>query len=83
MSKYYESKSGVNVKRLVQNIAAQYPFESHIAAIIKLVVNALDAKASQIQIKLNKNEGILTVTDDGFGMDKRQFKEYPQFCCFD
>jgi len=79
MSDYYEGKSGVNVKRLVQNIADQYPFEPPISAIIELVANALDAKASQIQIKFNKNEGILIVTDDGFGMDKRQFIEYHDF----
>ena len=79
MSDYYEGKSGVNVKRLVQNIADQYPFEPPISAIIELVANALDAKASQIQIKFNKNEGILIVTDDGFGMDKRRFIEYHDF----
>ncbi len=79
MSDYYEGKSGVNVKRLVQNIADQYPFEPQISAIIELVANALDAKASQIQIKFNENEEILIVTDNGFGMDKRQFTEYHDF----
>jgi len=80
MSNYYEGKSGVNVKRLVQNIADQYPFEPQIAALIELVANALDAKASQIQIKINKDEGtLLEVTDDGLGMDKRQFLEYHDF----
>jgi len=51
MSNYYEGKSGVNVKRLVQNIADQYPFKPQLAAIIELVANSLDAKASLIQIK--------------------------------
>ena len=40
MKEYYEGKSGVNVKRLVQNIADQYPFEPQIAAIVELVANA-------------------------------------------
>ena len=75
----HEGKSGVNVKRLVQNIAEQYPFEPQIAAIIELVANALDAKASQIQISFDKNRQILEVTDNGFGMDKREFKEYHDF----
>jgi len=79
MSNYYEGKSGVNVKRLVKNIADQYSFEPQIAAIVELVANALDAKASQIQIKFNENEGTLEVTDNGFGMDKRQFLEYHDF----
>lgn len=79
MSNYYEGKSGVNVKRLVQNIADQYSFEPQISSIIELVANALDAKASQIQINFNKDDGILEVTDNGFGMDKRQFIEYHDF----
>jgi hypothetical protein len=76
---FIEGKSGVNVKRLVQNIADQYPFEPQIAAIVELVANALDAKASQIQIKFDKDTGVLEVTDNGIGMDKRQFKEYHDF----
>lgn len=79
MSSYREGKSGVNVKRLVQNIADQYPFEPQFAAILELVANALDAKASEIQINFNKNLGILAVTDNGFGMDKKQFIEYHDF----
>lgn len=79
MIDYHEGKSGVNVKRLVQNIADQYPFEPQIAAIVELVANALDAKASEIQIKLNKDAGTLEMTDNGFGMDKRQFIEYHDF----
>jgi len=79
MSNCLEGKSGVNVKRLVKNIADQYPFEPQIAAIVELVANSLDAKASQIQIMFNKNESTLQVTDDGFGMDKRQFLEYHNF----
>jgi 2C-methyl-D-erythritol 2,4-cyclodiphosphate synthase len=79
MSGYREGKSGVNVKRLVQNIAEQYSFEPQIAAIVELVANALDAKSSEIQIKLDKNAGILAIIDNGIGMDKRQFIEYHDF----
>jgi len=79
MSKYDEGKSGVNVKRLVQNIAEQYHFKPQIAAIIELVANSLDAKASQIEIILNKEDGIIEVVDDGLGMNKKQFREYHDF----
>ena len=79
MSNYYEGKSGVNVKRLVQNIADQYPFKPQIAAIIELVANSLDAKAPLIEIILNKEDGILEVVDNGLGMNKRQFREYHDF----
>lgn len=80
MSSDYKGKSGVDVKRLVQNIADQYPFKPQIAAVIELVANSLDAKASLIKIENNKEEGILSVEDDGLGMSsKRQFKEYHNF----
>ena len=65
MSNYFEGKSGVNVKRLVQNIADQYSFKPQIAAIIELIANCLDARATLIEIKLNKDEGILSVEDNG------------------
>lgn len=79
MSSFYEGKSGVNVKRLVQNIADQYPFKPQIAAIIELVANSLDAGASLIEIILNKEEGLLSIKDNGWGMDKGQFREYHDF----
>jgi HSP90 family molecular chaperone len=75
----YKGKSGVNVKRLVRNIADQYPFEAQDAALIELIANSLDAKATVIDINLNKNKGTLVVTDDGLGMDKEQFLEYHDF----
>ncbi|MCM8808268.1 MAG: ATP-binding protein [Candidatus Omnitrophica bacterium] len=79
MSNFYKGKSGVNVKRLVQNIADQYPFKPQIAAIIELVANSLDAKASLIEITLDKIEGTLSIKDNGIGMDKGQFREYHDF----
>jgi len=79
MSNYYEGKSGVNVKRLVENIANQYPFEPQVGAIIELVANSLDAKATLIEIILKPEDGILEVVDNGSGMDERQFREYHDF----
>jgi len=70
-------KSGVNIRRLAQNIADQYPFEPEIATLIELVANALDAKARVIDIQIS--DGILRVTDDGVGMTRKQFKEYHDF----
>jgi hypothetical protein len=79
MSDFYEGKSGVNVKRLVQNIADQYPFEPQVSALVELIANALDAKASEIQINLDKIDGTLGITDNGIGMDKRRFLDYHDF----
>ena len=75
----YEGKSGVNVKRLVQNIADQYPFEHQKASLIELIANSLDAKAAVIEINSSEGKGILEVVDDGIGMDKREFLEYHDF----
>jgi len=74
---YEEGKSEVeDVKHFVQMIADQYPFEPQIAALIELVANCLDAKASEIIINFDKSNGILRVLDNGFGMDNTQFKKY-------
>ena len=43
------------------------------------MANALDAEGSQIQIEFNKDAKTLEITDNGLGMDKRQFKEYHDF----
>ncbi len=79
MTIYHEGKSGVNVKRLVQNIADQYPFEPQKASIIELVANSLDAKATLIEINFDVNNGVLEFIDDGLGMDRGQFFEYHDF----
>jgi len=79
MNSYIDGKSGVNVRRLVQNIADQYSFSVQTAAIIELIANCLDANATLIEIAFSRNEGILSVEDNGTGMDKVQFKEYHDF----
>ncbi|MCD6451221.1 MAG: ATP-binding protein, partial [Acidobacteria bacterium] len=61
------------------NIMDQYPFGPQKAALIEIVANSLDAKASCIQITLNKDKGTLEVLDDGCGMDKTEFKKYHDF----
>lgn len=70
-------KSGVNIRRLAQNIADQYPFEPELATLIELVANALDAKARTIDIQIS--DGIIQVTDDGVGMTRKEFGEYHDF----
>jgi len=79
MTDVYEGKSGVNVKRLVQNIVDSYSFEPQIAALVELVANGLDAGASEIKIISDTNQGVLEVIDNGTGMDRKQFIEYHDF----
>jgi hypothetical protein len=72
-------KSGVNVRRLVKNIADLYPFEPQLAALIELIANSIDAKSENIFINYNSEKGIVETADDGIGMNKKQFKEYHNF----
>jgi len=76
---YLEGKSGVNVRRLVQNIADQYPFPAQKAAVIELIANSLDAKATEIRINFDNAKNILEVEDNGLGMSKDDFREYHDF----
>lgn len=75
----YTSKSGVNVRRLVQNIQDQYDFAPQIATLLELVANALDAHATVINIQYSAEHGRVIVEDDGKGMNETQFKNYHDF----
>jgi Histidine kinase-, DNA gyrase B-, and HSP90-like ATPase len=75
----FESKSGVNVRRLVRNISDQYDFAPQIAALLELIANALDARATMIHIRYDAGHGQLIVEDDGAGMNKAQFRDYHDF----
>lgn len=72
-------KSGVNIPRLVRNIADQYSFAPEDAALIELVANSLDAGASRIDINIRPEDGTLEVVDNGRGMSEKEFKEYHDF----
>ena len=58
---------------LVNQIAAGEVLERPSAAIKELVENAIDAKATRIDIAIEEGgKSFLSVTDDGFGMDKSE-----------
>lgn len=75
----FSSKSGVNVRRLVQNIQDQYDFAPQIATLLELVANALDAHATKINIQYDAEHARVMVEDDGHGMNQAQFKNYHDF----
>lgn len=75
----YNSKSGVNVRRLIHNIADQYDFAPQIATVLELVANALDARATKIDVRYDPNQAQVIVEDDGLGMTQSQFKDYHDF----
>jgi len=73
----YEGKTKVDTGHLIRVvIPKQYSFDIHIACLIELIANSLDAKSSVIQINLDQQQGILEVSDDGSGMNKQLFEEY-------
>lgn len=42
----------------------------------EIVANAWDADASEVRIDLNKNDGIITIEDDGIGMNRDEVIDY-------
>ncbi len=71
-----KGKTSANIKTVIRNISDQYPFEPQKAAIIELIANSLDAKASVIEIDIRKEVGYISLKDNGFGMDKKLFSLY-------
>lgn len=71
-----KGKSGVDVRHAIQLIASQYSFEPQKAALIELVANGLDARATRIEVRWDEQQGVLEVTDNGCGMERQQLEKY-------
>ena len=74
-----EFQSKVNFEKLVQNLADMYHDDTFDVVLTELVANALDAKASEISIDWDSKGYILTVKDNGKGMDSDAFAQYHDF----
>ena len=72
-------ESTVNFENLIRDLADMYPQEVDEVIIVELVANALDAKATRIAIDFDAGRNVLTVTDNGEGMDADQFTQYHDF----
>jgi hypothetical protein len=72
-------ESSINFKKLIQDLADMYPFDVSEVVVTELIANALDAKATQININYDANKKILIIEDNGCGMSKDQFDEYHDF----
>jgi len=70
----YETR--VNLKHLLEDIRDSYSIPIEEAILAELVANALDSKASKIEIYIDPQEKSLTVCDNGEGMRKEDLKEY-------
>jgi len=61
-------------KKLIQDFRDQFPYDSFTALIVETFANALDAKATKIDIHVDSN--VYKILDNGNGMTPYEFKEY-------
>jgi hypothetical protein len=72
-------ESSVNFENLIKDLADMYPFDIGTVVLIELVANALDSKATLINIDYHPQERSLVVTDNGTGMTQEEFDQYHDF----
>jgi hypothetical protein len=72
-------ESSVNYQNLIRDLAEMYPFEVAEVIIIELIANSLDAHATRISVDFDPRRKVLTVTDNGKGMNATWFEEYHDF----
>ena len=63
-------ESTVNFRNLIRDLADMYPQEVDEVVVVELIANA--PKAKRISIDYSRATNILTITDDGQGMDEAQ-----------
>lgn len=72
-------ESSVNFENLIKDLADMYPYDVGIVVLIELVANALDSKATLINVDYNPREKSLVITDNGTGMTQEDFDQYHDF----
>lgn len=72
-------ESSVNFENLIKDLAEMYPFDVGIVVLVELVANALDSKATLINIDYSPQEKSLVVMDNGAGMTQDEFDQYHDF----
>jgi hypothetical protein len=68
--------SGINARRLLQQMADMYSHSIEETVLIEAIANALDAGASNIRLGRDLKAGSLIITDDGHGMSENDFRDY-------
>lgn len=71
--------SSVNFQNLIRDLAEMYPYDVGEVVLVEIIANSLDAKASHIDISFDNKNKTLVITDDGSGMNAKQFDEYHDF----
>jgi len=68
--------SGINARRLLQQMADIYSHAIEETVLVEAVANALDANAKNIWIESDPKAHALIITDDGGGMSEQDFADY-------
>ncbi len=71
--------SGIDYDHFLDNVRDMYPFSVLEAILTELIANALDAKTSLIDLRVDPENRILEIVDNGSAMDKRGFEMYHNF----
>lgn len=71
--------SGIDYEHFLDDIRDMYPFSVDEAVLVELVANSLDAKTSLIDFRVDPDQRIFELTDNGVGMDKKGFEMYHNF----
>lgn len=71
--------SGIDYEHFLNDIRDMYPFSIDEAVIVELIANALDAKTTLLDIRIDPEQKIFELTDNGKGMTGRGFELYHNF----
>ena len=71
--------SGIDYNHFLDDIRDMYPFSVDEAVLVEIIANSLDARASLVDIRLDPEQRIFELTDNGAGMDAKSFESYHNF----
>jgi hypothetical protein len=61
-------------KKLIRDFRDQFPYDAFSALVVETFANALDAKATKVDIQVEGN--VYRIVDNGLGMSEHDFTEY-------
>jgi len=71
--------SGIDYEHFLNDIRDMYPFSIDEAVLVELIANSLDAKTTLLDIRIDPEQKIFELTDNGRGMTARGFELYHNF----
>ncbi len=71
--------SGIDYEHFLNDIRDMYPFSIDEAVLVELIANSLDAKTTLLDIRIDPEQKIFELTDNGKGMTARGFELYHNF----